>query len=90
MKSCPSDSTFESSGVRVDRRHWASVRVLAVPYAVPGVGWVVSMLAVLGYLERNGTFFHFWSEIVADTSVADDLPRPHAWRPRYFRVTDRR
>lgn len=26
---------------------------------------------------RNGTFFHFWSEVVADTSVADDLPCPH-------------
>ena len=25
---------------------------------------------------RNGTFFHFWSEVVADTSVADDLPCP--------------
>jgi hypothetical protein len=24
----------------------------------------------------NGTFFHFWSEVVADTSVADDLPCP--------------
>ncbi len=26
---------------------------------------------------RNGTFFHFWSEVVAETSVADDLPCPH-------------
>jgi hypothetical protein len=26
---------------------------------------------------RNGTFFHFWSEVVADTSVADDLPCSH-------------
>ncbi len=26
---------------------------------------------------RNGTFFHFWSEVVADSSVADDLPCPH-------------
>jgi hypothetical protein len=26
---------------------------------------------------RNGTFFHFWSEVAADTSVADDLPCPH-------------
>jgi hypothetical protein len=25
---------------------------------------------------RNGTFFHFWSEVVADTSVAGDLPIP--------------
>ena len=25
---------------------------------------------------RNGTFFHFWSEVVADNSVADDLPCP--------------
>ncbi len=25
---------------------------------------------------RNGTFFHFWSEVVADTSLADDLPCP--------------
>jgi hypothetical protein len=25
---------------------------------------------------RNGTFFHFWSEVVADTSVADDQPCP--------------
>ena len=25
---------------------------------------------------RNGTFFHFWSEVIADTSVADDLPCP--------------
>jgi hypothetical protein len=25
---------------------------------------------------RNGTFFHFWSEVVADTSVADDRPCP--------------
>ena len=23
---------------------------------------------------RNGTFFHFWSEVVADTSIVDDLP----------------
>ena len=26
---------------------------------------------------RNGTFFHFWSEVVADNSVADDLPCPY-------------
>ncbi len=26
---------------------------------------------------RNGTFFHFWSEVLADSSVADDLPCPH-------------
>ncbi len=26
---------------------------------------------------RNGTFFHFWSEVVMDTSVADDLPCSH-------------
>jgi hypothetical protein len=25
---------------------------------------------------RNGTFFHFWSEVVADTSVGDDQPCP--------------
>src|SRR3972149_2044973 len=25
---------------------------------------------------RNGTFFHFWSEVLADNSVADDLPCP--------------
>lgn len=25
---------------------------------------------------RNGTFFHFWSEVVADASVAEDLPCP--------------
>ena len=25
---------------------------------------------------RNGTFFHFWSEVVADTSIVDDLPCP--------------
>jgi hypothetical protein len=25
---------------------------------------------------RNGTLFHFWSEVVADNSVADDLPCP--------------
>lgn len=25
---------------------------------------------------RNGTFFHFWLEVVADTRVADDLPCP--------------
>ncbi len=25
---------------------------------------------------RNGTFFHFWSEVVADTSVADARPCP--------------
>ncbi len=25
---------------------------------------------------RNGTFFHFWSEVLADTSVADDVPCP--------------
>ena len=30
---------------------------------------------------RNGTFFHFWSEVVADTSVADDLPCPHCMLP---------
>ena len=23
---------------------------------------------------RNGTFFHFWSEVLADTGVADDIP----------------
>ncbi len=23
---------------------------------------------------RNGTFFHFWSEVLADPGVADDLP----------------
>ncbi len=23
---------------------------------------------------RNGTFFHFWSEVLADANVADDLP----------------
>lgn len=26
---------------------------------------------------RNGTFFHFWSEVVADAGVTDDLPCPH-------------
>ena len=26
---------------------------------------------------RNGTFFDFWSEVVADTGVTDDLPCPH-------------
>ena len=26
---------------------------------------------------RNGTFFHFWSEVVGDSSVANDLPCPH-------------
>lgn len=25
---------------------------------------------------RNGTFFHFWSEVVADASIVDDLPCP--------------
>ncbi len=25
---------------------------------------------------RNGTFFHFWSEVVADTTIVDDLPCP--------------
>lgn len=25
---------------------------------------------------RNGTFFHFWSEVVTDAGVADDLPCP--------------
>ena len=25
---------------------------------------------------RNGTFFHFWSEVVADTGVEDDLSCP--------------
>ncbi len=30
---------------------------------------------------RNGTFFHFWSEVVTDTSVADDLPCPHCMAP---------
>ena len=25
---------------------------------------------------RNGTFFHFWSEVVADTNVADARPCP--------------
>lgn len=26
---------------------------------------------------RNGTFFHFWSEVVTDTGVADALPCSH-------------
>jgi hypothetical protein len=26
---------------------------------------------------RNGTFFHFWSEVLADPSVADNLPCPY-------------
>ena len=30
---------------------------------------------------RNGTFFHFWSEVVADTGVVDDLPCPHCLAP---------
>ena len=30
---------------------------------------------------RNGTFFHFWSEVVADNSVADDLPCPRCMAP---------
>lgn len=25
---------------------------------------------------RNGTFFHFWSEVIADGGAADDLPCP--------------
>ncbi len=25
---------------------------------------------------RNGTFFHFWSEVLADISIADDRPCP--------------
>ncbi len=25
---------------------------------------------------RNGTFFHFWWELVADSSILDDLPCP--------------
>jgi hypothetical protein len=25
---------------------------------------------------RNGTFFHFWSEVVADRSILGDLPCP--------------
>ena len=25
---------------------------------------------------RDGTFFHFWSEVIADDSVTDDLPCP--------------
>lgn len=25
---------------------------------------------------HNGTFFHFWSEVVADTAIVDDLPCP--------------
>lgn len=28
----------------------------------------------------NGTFFHFWSEVVTDASVADDLPCPASRR----------
>jgi hypothetical protein len=30
---------------------------------------------------RNGTFFHFWSEVLADSSVADDLPCPNCMAP---------
>ena len=30
---------------------------------------------------RNGTFFHFWSEVVADASVADDLLCPLCMAP---------
>jgi len=30
---------------------------------------------------RNGTFFHFWSEVVADTGVTDDLPCPSCMAP---------
>ncbi len=30
---------------------------------------------------RDGTFFHFWVEVVADTSVADDQPCPHCMAP---------
>jgi hypothetical protein len=30
---------------------------------------------------RNGTFFHFWSEVLADTGVADDLPCPRCIAP---------
>jgi hypothetical protein len=30
---------------------------------------------------RNGTFFHFWSEVVADVSVVNDLPCPRCMTP---------
>jgi len=30
---------------------------------------------------RNGTFFHFWSDVVADTSIVDDLPCPLCLAP---------
>jgi hypothetical protein len=30
---------------------------------------------------RNGTFFHFWSEVLADHSVADDRPCAHCMAP---------
>ena len=30
---------------------------------------------------RNGTFFHFWSEVVADPGVANDLPCPYCMTP---------
>ena len=30
---------------------------------------------------RNGTFFHFWSEVVADATAGDDLPCPHCMAP---------
>ena len=30
---------------------------------------------------RNGTFFHFWSEVLADSSVADELPCPNCVAP---------
>jgi hypothetical protein len=30
---------------------------------------------------RNGTFFHFWSDVVADSSMADDRPCPHCMAP---------
>ena len=29
----------------------------------------------------NGTFFHFWSEVLADSRVADDLPCPRCMAP---------
>jgi hypothetical protein len=30
---------------------------------------------------HNGTFFHFWSEVVADITVAEDLPCLHCMAP---------
>jgi hypothetical protein len=30
---------------------------------------------------RNGTFFHFWSEVVADTGVTNDLSCPNCMAP---------